>query len=152
MLAKQTIRAATGWLELGMPADALEELQSLSIEEQSQRRAMELKLTAEMAMMAWNHASATALKLCTLASDEPDFFLSAAYCLHEMGSTREARNCLENGPATLYELPVFHYNMACYLWTLGDQKPAKQFLMHAISMDGGFKKLTQQIVCYFDLV
>jgi tetratricopeptide (TPR) repeat protein len=138
MLIKQTIRAATGWLELGMPADALEELKSLSLVEQGQHRAMELKLAAEMAMMMWKDASATALKLCEQASDEPDFFLSAAYCLHEMGSTVEARNCLENGPASLHELPVFHYNMACYLWKIGDQEPAKQYLMNAISMDENF--------------
>lgn len=138
MLAKQVIRAATGWLELGMPDDALEELKGLSFEERSERKALELKLAAEMAKMYWQQASETALELCELVADEPDFFLSAAYCLHEVGMTLEARSCLHRGPSVLQELPVFHYNMACYLWILDEKDAAKAHLDIAIGMDDSF--------------
>ena len=138
MLVKQVIRAATGWLELGMPDDALEELEALKGEDRSERRVLELKLSAEMAKGDWPHASTTALELCAQAADEPDFFMSAAYCLHEAGRTVEARNCLLSGPGVLSEFPVFHYNMACYLWTLGEPEAAREYLDRAVAMDEGF--------------
>lgn len=138
MVAKQVIRAATGWLELGMPDDALAELAALTGEDRGERRVLELKLSAEMAKGDWPHASETALELCGQAVDEPDFFLSAAYCLHEAGRTTEARKCLLKGPSVLHELPVFHYNMACYSWKLGEEESAKSHLDIAIGMDRSF--------------
>ena len=86
----------------------------------------------------WKVASETARSLCKLAVDEPDFFLSAAYCLHENGDTEEARKWLLKGPESLHELPVFHYNMACYLWTLGERERAKNHLSKAVDMDESF--------------
>jgi Flp pilus assembly protein TadD len=138
MVTKQVIRAATGWLELGMPDDALEELAALTGEDRSARRVLELKLSAEMAKGDWPHASTTALELCGLAADEPDFFMSAAYCLHEAGRTAEARICLLKGANVLGELPVYHYNMACYLWTLGEKEAAREHLDKAVAMDESF--------------
>lgn len=138
MVTKQVIRAATGWLELGMPDDALEELSALSGADRSQRRVLELKLSAEMAKGDWQQASTTALELCGQVADEADFFLSAAYCLHEAGSTAEARKCLLKGPGVLAEFPVYHYNMACYLWTLGEKEAARDHLDKAVAMDESF--------------
>lgn len=138
MLAKQVIRAASGWLELGMPDDALGELASLSVDERGENRVRQLKLAAEMAKEDWESASATALGLCEQAVDEPEHFLSAAYCLHETGKTAKAKECLLGGPAVLREMPVFHYNMACYLWILGERKTAKDHLDKAVEMDGSF--------------
>jgi tetratricopeptide (TPR) repeat protein len=138
MLTKQVIRAASGWLELGMPDDALEELKSLSVDDSGERKVLELKLAAQMAKAYWEQASVTALELCQKAVDEPDHFLSAAYCLHETGKTDEARKCLIKGPAVLRELPVFHYNMACYLWTLDEREQAREHLNKAVEMDESF--------------
>lgn len=135
---KQVIRAATGWLELGMPDDALDELEALTGADRGERRVLELKLAAQMAKEDWPRAAATAQELCGLAADEPDFFMSAAYCLHEAGRTAEARKCLLKGPDVLGEFPVYHYNMACYLWTLGEKESAREHLDKAVAMDEGF--------------
>ena len=35
-------------------------------------------------------------------------------------------------------MAVFHYNMACYLWTLGEQEAARGYLDKAVAMDEGF--------------
>ena len=138
MVAKQIIRAASGWLELGMPEDALEELKGLSGEDSEDRKVLELKLAAQMAQMAWQLAAETAKCLCTQAVDEPEYFLNAAYCLHETGETEEARKWLLRGPEVLSEQPVFHYNMACYLWQLGEKERAHNHLAKAVEMDESF--------------
>lgn len=140
MVTKQIIRAASGWLELGMPGDALLELDHLGEEDRGSQRALELKLAAQMAKEDWEAAIVTATALCSLAVDEPSYFVSIAYCLHERGETEEAKNWLQRGPEILTEMPVFHYNMACYLWTLGEKKRARNHLAKAVEMDESFRE------------
>lgn len=140
MLTKQIIRAASGWLELGMPADALNEIKCLPKEYLGEKLVLELRLAAEMALEKWKDAADTAKLLCMEALYEPDFFLSAAFCLHELGETDEARKWLLRGPDVLSEMAVFHYNMACYLWTLGEKERARNHLAQAFEMDDSFKE------------
>jgi len=138
MGVKRKLEAATGWLELGLADEALVELEALPTEARSQRDALELKLVAQMECQSWNGASDTARLLCLKAADEPTFFLRAAYCLHETGDTLAACNWLLRGPKTLFEMAIFHYNLACYLWTLGEEKRARSHLKQAITMDESF--------------
>lgn len=134
----KTLHAAAGWLELGLADEALSELQSLPSEVQLLRGPLELKLAAQMERELWNPASETARLLCLKVEDEPEFFLRAAYCLHETGDTLAACNQLLRGPKTLFEMAIFHYNLACYLWTLGEGARARNHLNHAIQLDGEF--------------
>jgi hypothetical protein len=139
-----TLQAATGWLELGIADEALAELESLPIEARTQRAALELKLAAQMINQSWNSAADTARLLCLKAADEPVFFLRAAFCLHETGDTLAACNWLLRGPKTLFEMAVFHYNLACYLWTLGEAKRARSHLKQAITMDESFLEAARE--------
>lgn len=138
MFVGNTLRAAVGWLELGLADEALFELQSLSLDEQNAREALEIKLAAQMDCQFWNLASETARILCIRDADEPEFFLRAAYCLHETGDTLAACNQLLRGPKVLFEMAIFHYNLACYLWNLGEGDRALTHLHQAISMDHDF--------------
>ena len=134
----KTLRAASGWLELGIADEALTELERLPREVRSQREALELLLSAQMVNQSWNSASDTARLLCLKASNEPVFFLHAAFCLHETGDTLAACHWLLRGPKALFEMAVFHYNLACYLWTLGEAKRARSHLQQAITLDESF--------------
>lgn len=134
----KTLQAATGWLELGIADEALTELDRLPMEARTQREALELKLAAQMVNQSWNSASDTARLLCLKVADEPVFFLRAAFCLHETGDTLAACNWLLRGPKSLFDMAIFHYNLACYLWTLGEAKRARSHLQQAITMDESF--------------
>lgn len=136
MECKQVIRAASGWLELGMPEDALNELKTLRKEDSKMPKVLQLKLAAEMAREDWDAASQSAINLCELDVDEPDYFLSAAYCLHELGLTDQAMKWLLRGPDALSEMAVYHYNLACYLWKLNEKERARNHLSKAVEMDG----------------
>ena len=114
------------------------ELEFLPAEVRTQRPALELQLAAQMLNQSWNSAADTARLLCLKAADEPVFFLRAAFCLHETGDTLAACNWLLKGPKTLFEMAVFHYNLACYLWTLGEAKRARSHIKQAITMDESF--------------
>lgn len=144
MVVTKTLRAATGWLELGLADEALYELQTLPEKDQVQRAALELKLAAQMQRESWNGASETGRLLCLKAQDEPEFFLRAAYCLHETGDTLAACNHLLRGPKSLFEMAVFHYNLACYLWTLGEAARARNHLKTACKMDHSFVQAARE--------
>lgn len=136
----RTLQAATGWLELGLADEALIELESLPMDARAQRDVMELKLVAQMECQSWNSASDTARLLCLKAADEPMFFIRAAFCLHETGDTLAACNWLLRGPKSLFEMAIFHYNLACYLWTLGEANRARSHLKQAITMDESYRE------------
>ena len=136
--SRRTLQAATGWLELGLADEALYELETLPTDARTRRDVLEVKLAAQMVSQKWNRASDTARILCLKAADEPVFFLRAAFCLHETGDTLAACNWLLRGPKTLFEMAVFHYNLACYLWTLGEANRARSHLKQAIAMDESF--------------
>lgn len=133
------MRAALGWLELGLPEEALSELASLTARERMRRHALELRLLAEMEARRWNAAADTGRLLCIKEPKEPRFFIHAAYCLHETGDTLAARDWLLKGPAALIEDPLFHYNLACYLAVLGERKRAKSHLERAFEMDASLR-------------
>ena len=120
MVLTRTLRAASGWLELGLADEALVELRELSTQEQAQQEALELRLHAEMECESWNPAADTARLLCLKEPGEAEFFIRAAFCLHETGDTLAACNWLLRGPKSLFEMSIFHYNLACYLWVLGE--------------------------------
>ncbi len=138
MVVTKTLRAASGWLELGLADEALYELQALPLEVQMLRGPLELKLVAQMEREQWNAASETGRLLCLKAEEVPEFFLRAAYCLHETGDTLAACNQLLRGPKALFDMAVFHYNLACYLWTLGEGPRARSHLKQAIDLDETF--------------
>ncbi len=138
MVVTKTLRAAAGWLELGLADEALYELHSLPPDVLRLRPALELTLEAQMEREQWNAASETARLLCLKVEDEPEFFIRAAYCLHETGDTLAACNQLLKGPKALFEMAVFHYNLACYLWTLGEGARARSHLKQAIEMDDSY--------------
>ena len=92
-----------------------------------------------MKASTWNAAADTARLLCKKHPAHADYFLHAAYCLHVTGDTLAARNQLLCGPKTLLALPHFHYNIACYLWTLGEQARARTHLSQAIAMDESYR-------------
>lgn len=134
------LRSALGWLELGLPEDALSELTALPARERMRRHALELRLIAEMESRRWNAAADTGRLLCLKEPKEARFFIHAAYCLHETGDTLAARDWLLRGPATLIEDPLFHYNIACYLAVLGDNERAESHLERAFEMDASLKE------------
>lgn len=140
----QTLRRALGWLELGMPEDALEELKSLGAKERMRRQALEVKLFAEMKSGHWNAGADTGRLLCLREPKEARFFIHAAYCLHETGDTLAARNWLLTGPPTLIEDPLFHYNIACYHAVLGERRQARSHLRRAFSMNGALREMARR--------
>ncbi|HSI16055.1 MAG TPA: hypothetical protein VK961_28660 [Chthoniobacter sp.] len=136
---ERTLLAAQGYCELGMYDDALGELDSLPEEVTQHATVMELRAVTLMQAKRWKQALTASRLLCRVAPDKTTGFIHAAFCLHEMGRTDEARDILLSGPNLLHAEPTFHYNLACYECALGNLDLARMHLEKSFELDKKFK-------------
>ncbi len=89
---ERTLLAAQGYCELGMFDDALDELESLPAEVMQHSAVVELRTVVLMQARRWKLALTSSRSLCRVAPDKSTGFIHAAFCLHELGRTDEARD------------------------------------------------------------
>jgi predicted Zn-dependent protease len=132
---ERTLVAAEGYSELGMFDDALAELDSLPTEAQQNSSVIERRTVILMQAKRWKPALAASQDLCKVEPAKTSGFIHAAFCLHELGRTLEARDTLLSGPDALHAEPTFHYNLACYECALGHLDLARMHLDKSIELD-----------------
>lgn len=133
--------AAEGYLELEMEEEALTELGSLSSTVREEERSQELFLAGYMMASDWNNGANIAKKLCEIHPLRLNYFIHAAYCLHETGDTYAAKDWLIRGPKSLMKNALFHYNMGCYCAVLGEPYAALPYLKKAFELDSSLRKV-----------
>ncbi len=132
---QRRIAAAQGYVELGLIAEARDELSALPTAAHGRVDVIEVTLLCLMGEQRWDEAFALGAKLCQAEPAEPGGFIHAAYCLHEMDRTAEALDFLGRGPAALRTKPVYFYNMGCYHAKLGQMDKALRYLEQSFEMD-----------------
>ncbi len=132
---ERTLLAAQGYSELAMHDDALAQLDSLPEETAKNPSVIELRAVVLMQAKRWKPALAVSRELCRLEPAQTSGFIHAAFCLHELGRTDEARECLLAGPDALRAEPTFHYNLACYECALGHLDLARMHLDKSFTLD-----------------
>jgi predicted Zn-dependent protease len=137
---ERTLLAAQGYSELGMFEDALAELNSLPEEFSTNFTVLELRIGVLMQAKRWKTALTASRDLCRLDGENTTGYIHAAFCLHELGKTAEARDILLEGPTALHAVPTFHYNLACYECALGHLDLARMHLEKSFELD---KKLRE---------
>ena len=137
---ERRIIAAQGYVELGLFAEAREELSVLPGGLFDRTDVLEITVLCLMGEHRWEEALSHARRLCAIEPEEPGGFIHAAYCLHEMSRTREAVDVLVRGPASLQGKAVFFYNMGCYRAKLGEMDAAVEMLQKAFSKDESLRR------------
>jgi tetratricopeptide (TPR) repeat protein len=135
--------AAEGYSELGMYDDALAELDSLPDELLGHVEVLKCRTVVLMQARRWKLALTAGRSLCRAAPNETTGFIHAAFCLHELGRTTEARDTLLSGPDLLHSEPTFHYNLACYECALGNLELARLHLEKSIELDKKFREFAK---------
>ncbi len=133
------IQAAQGYIELGLHAEARQELSDLPPEVLARPDVIEILVLCFMGERRWAEGLQLTQQLRQLEPMEPGGFIHAAYCLHELGQTREALDLLARGPAVLRTKPVYYYNVGCYLACLGENDQALKLLEQSFEMDGSLR-------------
>ena len=140
---ERTLLAAQGYRELGMMDDALAELDGLPAEVARHASVVELRLVILMQARCWNQALKASRDLCQIEPEKTIGYIHAAFCLHELGQTIEARDTLLGGPTALHEDPTYHYNLACYECRLGNLDLARAHLERSFQLDKKFREFAR---------
>lgn len=135
----RTLLAAQGYSELSMFEEALEELDSLPKPAARHPTAIELRTVILMQAKRWKPALDASRDLCRREPEKTSGFIHAAFCLHELGHTVEARDILLAGPNALHIEPTYHYNLACYECALGNFDLARMHLDKSFQLDKKFR-------------
>jgi len=143
MTFDQKFRMAEGYFELGMFDDALDQLTQLDTEFQNQFAVLQMKVDILLRKQDWKEALRLSLQICSIYPDQPYGYVHAAFCLHELGRTAEAKQALLDGPASLLDEAVYYYNLACYDTVLGNLEQAKVYLHASFRLDKSFRELAK---------
>jgi len=125
------LRAAQGWLELGNPAEARQELEMLPREFWSHPEVLKVRWAIYAAEKKWEAALDVACALTELEPEDALGWVDRSYCLHELKRTREARDNLLRVVGKFGDSATLHYNLACYECQLGDLGQARKWLERA---------------------
>jgi predicted Zn-dependent protease len=137
------IRAAEGFAELGMYDDALAELDEVDPDFQDTLQMLRMRVEIVLRKRSWKAALRFSLRARRLYPSESWAFIHAAFCLHELGRTQEAKETLLDGPDKLLEEPVYYYNLGCYDAVLGNLHQAKAYLRTSFRLDKSFRELAK---------
>ena len=138
------ILTAQGYMELGLFEDARSELVGLPKEAWDRADVLETWVLLQMSQSHWDQALEMCLRLCEMQPNEPGGYIHAAYCLHELGQTREALEFLQNGPRSLRTKSVYFYNLGCYCAKLGRIDEAKVLLEKSFEIDNGLRRVAKK--------
>ncbi len=140
---RRCLRAADGYLDLGMVREAWEEIELLSDKLRARPETLILMARLLHACGRWSEA----IEISRVGSDAYpnvfEFYFLRATVLEERGRWVEARETLLDGPSALRMTDLFHYNLARCEATLGNLDTARRELKRAIAINGRMREMAR---------
>jgi len=143
MQIDRTLLAAQGYIELDMSDEALRELDSLSPEAQGRQDVLQVRLFIFMRGRRWNDALKVCDRLRAADPQQTTGYIHGAFCLHELGQTKAAKELLLSGPAALLREATYYYNLGCYDAVLGNIAEAQHAIEISFKMDDKFREIAK---------
>jgi len=130
------LRAATGWLELGCPADAVAELDAIPPDHQQHPDVLEMRWRLHANAHEWSAAANVAQALVARAPERVTGWLHHAYALRRApdGNVQLAFDALLPAVDRFPAEAIVPYNLACYACQLGRQAEARAWLDRAFKV------------------
>ncbi len=130
------LRAAHGWLDLGKPLEAEEELNQISKCNFSHPDVLEARWKIAVEGSEWHGALQIARNLIDVDPDRVSGWINQSYCLHELKQTQEAWERLLPAAGKFPKVSIIPYNLACYACQLGRLEQAQDWLDKALAAGG----------------
>ena len=125
-------RRALGFLELGMPEDAIAELDELSV---SSSLVLHLRVDALFRLKNWEEASAICLPMTEQEPSDPGWWIQAAYSQRRARSIESAETILRKALRHHPRHGLILYNLACYACVQDRPDEARELISQAIEVD-----------------
>lgn len=132
------LSAAVGWLELGNPTEAGEELARLRPELLAHPDVLEIRWAICAATRSWDAAVPVAEQLVQIAPDRVSGWIHRAYALRRArgGGLPVAWDALRPAVEKFPKEPMIPYNLGCYAAQLGRLDEAWEWLHKAMESAG----------------
>ena len=137
---QRALRAADGYLYLGLAEEALCELDAIPSAEHQDSAVLLARIRVLLHMKKWNTAETLSGRGARLHPDEGEFTVQRAFALHQMKRDAAAEQALLAAPEWIRRTGILHYNLACYQARLGDLSQARECIDTAIQINSGIKK------------
>lgn len=144
MSYQDQVRAAQGYYELGMQEEAWEELEAIDPLHENDPPVLQMRLLLLLKEERWEEALKGSEQLMEIDGEGAMGYVHAAYCLHEMNRTADAKKLLLDGPSSLLREAVYFYNLACYEVALGELEEAERCLRQSIEMDANLREVAKK--------
>lgn len=131
----RVLQAAIGYLELGMPAEGLRELDTLPPEGRAQVECLELRAVLEQHLGNWQGAADTYAELGRREPENAERFIAQGCCLYELRRVPEARAALLSAGAHARDHALWNYHLACYEAILGNRARARELVHASLRLD-----------------
>jgi tetratricopeptide (TPR) repeat protein len=135
---------ASGYLELGMLAEAEKSLEEISAEDQSQSEVLGVRLNVYMAAKKWQLAASIARRLLETERENVAVWVNLAYSVRRSESVEEAEAILLRARGVHPKDALIIYNLACYASAAGRTEEAKERLREALELDKGLHALARE--------
>jgi tetratricopeptide (TPR) repeat protein len=151
--SKHYLSAALGWLELGNPFEAGEEIARISPEYLEHPDVLDLRWQICAAGRRWKPALEVADLLMQKAPENASAWLHRAYALRrvEGGGLAQAWDALFPAAERFPNEPVVPYNLACYAAQLGRLDEAWEWIHKAIKAAGNAEHIKTMALADPDL-
>jgi tetratricopeptide (TPR) repeat protein len=132
------LRAAIGWMELGLGKEAEAELDMVSAEHQQHPDVLEARWAIHSRDRQWDAALNIARTLLTQAPDRADGWLHQAYALRRVreGGLEKAWEALKPAAEKFPKEPIIPYNLSCYACQMAQLDEARVWFKRALKIGG----------------
>ncbi len=144
------LRAAEGWLELGLPVDAFAEIKEIPESRRQHPAVLTVLWRLHSHSQHWRKCVEIADELVQVEPKDPSGWIHRSYALHELKRTKEAADLLEPALVRFPNEELIPYNLACYACQLGKLNEAKALLVLAFRR-GNAKEIKQRALEDSDL-
>ena len=140
---QRRLLAASGFSELGLYQEAIEELESLPFELKETTVVLASWLELYQHWHKWAEALSIAQRLTELEPNEPNWAIALAYATRRARGLTLAREVLQEASGKFENCAAIHFNLACYAAQLGELDEAHLCLTRAIELDRAFATLAK---------
>jgi tetratricopeptide (TPR) repeat protein len=133
------LRAAEGFVSLGMYLDADSELDNIDPLCRATPEVLAVRLEIYSGLKKWELMQVVAEKLANYDPANVQWAIALAYATRRADSIQKAREILSNALRSHPDEPTIRYNLACYECQLGNLAIATEHLTQATKANAKFK-------------
>ena len=135
------LRAAQGYIELGMFVEAADELESIAPEHRSHPVVLAFRYDIYCQLEKWTHAEVVARHLVKVSPEDSGYWVNWAYATRRCQSIEAAKQILLDAEKLYPQDAQIQFNLGCYACQMRDLVESKRRVAAAISLDEKYRSM-----------